>query len=200
MAAKRSGRGLTPDDLEVWNKVAKTVEKVDLPNFLIPTENASQKTSRIDRSAKQLRSFEFKPRNEPDISVQLAPHPGDVLKAAPRQMDRKNFDRLRKGKMVPDRRLDLHGMTADAAQAVLVRFLLAANAEGARLVLVITGKGRSYKDDNNDVMPNRRGIIRHSLPDWLRRPPLADKVVQAIPAHRKHGGEGAYYVYLRRKR
>lgn len=101
--------------------------------------------------------------------------------------------------MIPDRRVDLHGMTAQVAHTVLTQFIMSAHASGARLVLVITGKGRLHGDADG-VMPQRKGIIRHSVPEWLRQAPLTGKVVQVIPAHRKHGGDGAYYVYLRRKR
>jgi len=196
VASRKSRRGLTTDDLEVWRQVAKTVEKVELPQF----EELLEAKSAPQAPRKPLKPFDISPSNhEAQISVSLAPHPQDALKKAPPQMDRKNFDRLRKGKMVPDRRVDLHGMTADIAHAVLTRFILGAYGSGARLVLVITGKGRLHGPADT-VMPQRRGIIRHSVPDWLRQAPLRDKVVQVIPAHRKHGGDGAYYVYLKRRR
>jgi len=63
-------------------------------------------------------------------------------------------------------------------------------------VLVITGKGRD--DDGPGPIPRRRGVLRHQVPQWLSRPPLGPAVLQVTPAHRKHGGEGALYVYLRR--
>jgi len=196
VASNKSRRGLTPDDLEVWKQVAKTVDRVETPIFeqLIEAKPAPKKP------AKPLKQFDISPSGqEPQISVHLAPHPQGILKKAPPQMDRKNFDRLRKGKMNPDRRVDLHGMTADVAHAVLTQFILGAHSSGARLVLVITGKGRLH-GPSDTVMPQRRGTIRHSVPEWLRQAPVRDKVVQVIPAHRKHGGDGAYYVYLRRKR
>ena len=195
MASNKSRRGLTPDDLEVWRQVAKTVDRVETSLFkeLIDAKPVASPLP------KPLKRFDITPRREPQISVSLAPHPQDALKQAPPQMDRKNYDRLRKGKMSPDRRVDLHGMTADVAHAVLIQFILGAHRDGARLVLVITGKGRLHGAADT-VMPQRRGIIRYSVPDWLRQAPVRDKVVQVIPAHRKHGGDGAYYVYLRRKR
>lgn len=197
MNARKSRRGLSSDDKEVWKQVAKTIAPMRSVDFSTELESTAPKINRPVRIQEQ--PFEITPRREPNISVSLAPTPGDILKKAPPQMDRKNFDRLRKGKMVPDRRVDLHGMTADVAHAVLTQFILGAHGSGARLVLVITGKGRTHRDEGG-VMPTRRGIIRHSVPDWLRQLPLRDKVVQVIPAHRKHGGDGAYYVYLRRKR
>lgn len=196
MNSRKTRRGLSSDDIEIWRQVAKTVERADAPVF---TELLDQNIPQRPK-LNPLKPFEFTPsRREPNISVSLAPHPGEALKKAPPQMDRKNFDRLRKGKMVPDRRVDLHGMTADVAHAVLTRFVLGAHASGARLVLVITGKGRTHRDAG-DFMPKRQGVIRYSVPEWLRQNPLRDKVVQVIPAHRKHGGDGAYYVYLKRKR
>ena len=65
------------------------------------------------------------------------------------------------------------------------------------MVLVITGKGRLPADDR-DVMPQRRGVLRDHLPVWLAG--MGDAVVKVMPAHRRHGGEGAFYLYLRRKR
>ena len=197
MSARKTRRGLSSDDKEVWKQVAKTVAPMRVTDFSTELEVSEKKQQR--RTPEPIQPFQITPRREPNISIGLAPHPGEALKKAPPQMDRKNFDRLRKGKMIPDRRVDLHGMTADIAHAVLTQFVLGAHAGGARLVLVITGKGRTHRDEGG-VMPARRGIIRHSVPDWLRQSPLRDKVVQVIPAHRKHGGDGAYYVYLRRKR
>jgi DNA-nicking Smr family endonuclease len=119
-----------------------------------------------------------------------------LLTAAP-DMDRKRFTRLRKGKMTPDATLDLHGMTADRAKTVLTTFILRARADNLRLVLVITGKGRPGADM---LAPHRVGILRHAVPHWLQSGALAGSVLQVTPAHRSHGGTGAYYVYLRRMR
>lgn len=85
-------------------------------------------------------------------------------------------------------RLDLHGLDQDRARAVLHRFLLAAQAEGARAVLVITGKG--FQGD---------GVLRRRAPDWLAEPALRGVVAGVSEAHRRHGGEGALYVALKRK-
>ena len=73
---------------------------------------------------------------------------------------------------------------------------LDAQAGGLRLLLVITGKGRPTEA----AWPQRHGILRHSVPHWLAAPPLAGRILQVAPAHQRHGGAGAYYVYLRRRR
>jgi DNA-nicking Smr family endonuclease len=105
---------------------------------------------------------------------------------------------MKRGKLPPEARLDLHGKRLETAQTDLVRFILTAQARGLRLVLVITGKGRSAAADDLGPIPRPRGLLRHQVPDWLRMPPLAQAVLQIETAHVSHGGEGAYYVYLRR--
>ena len=112
-------------------------------------------------------------------------------------MDRRNYDRMRRGKLKPEARLDLHGMTAAQAHSRLNSFIDQTHSDGLRLVLVITGKGRSSGVDD---FQRRHGVLRHNLPHWLRQPHLAPKVLEITQAHIRHGGEGAFYVYLRRTR
>jgi DNA-nicking Smr family endonuclease len=118
--------------------------------------------------------------------------------SAPLSMDRKTFGRMRRGKLTPEARIDLHGMTLARAHPALTRFILSAQASGKRLVLVITGKGRV--SDEAGPIPTPRGVLRNQVPHWLATPPLAGVVQQVTQAHMKHGGGGAYYVYLRRAR
>ena len=87
-----------------------------------------------------------------------------------------------------DLRLDLHGLDQDRARLVLHSFLVRAQAEGVRAVLVITGKG--YQGD---------GILKRRTPEWLAEPPLRSVVAGVSEAHRRHGGEGALYVALKRR-
>ena len=86
-------------------------------------------------------------------------------------------------------RIDLHGMSQDQARASLNAFLLAAFERGARGVLVITGKG-ALGD----------GVLRRRTPEWLAEPPLRPLIAGISEAHRRHGGEGALYVALKRRR
>ena len=86
-------------------------------------------------------------------------------------------------------------MTLAEAHPELIRFILNAQSDGLRLVLVITGKGKGVADP----VPRPIGALRHQVPHWLRLPPLALSVQQVAEAHLKHGGSGAFYVYLRRR-
>ncbi|MDY6859138.1 MAG: Smr/MutS family protein [Pseudomonadota bacterium] len=105
---------------------------------------------------------------------------------------------MKRGKLSPEARIDLHGMTVAQAHPALTSFILRAHADGKRLVLVITGKGKRAEDDG--PIPVRRGVLKHQVPHWLTSPPLGSAVLQITPAHAKHGGTGAYYVYLKRQR
>ena len=83
--------------------------------------------------------------------------------------------------------IDLHNMTQDHARAALTRFIARARADGERAVLVVTGKGLLGD-----------GVLRRHVPEWLAAPPLREAVAGLSEAHRRHGGEGALYVALRR--
>ncbi len=89
-------------------------------------------------------------------------------------------------------------MTLEQAHGRLNRFILDAQAQGVRLVLVITGKGKPQQQDG--PIPIRRGVLKHQVPGWLQGPALRGAVMQITEAHIRHGGGGAYYVYLRRNR
>lgn len=128
----------------------------------------------------------------------LAPNINEQLNDAPVRMDRKAFGRMKKGKLVPEARIDLHGMTQAQAHPILNRFIQESYARGFRLVLVITGKGKDR--DEPGPMPVPRGVLKHQVPHWLASGPLRLMVLQVTEAHLRHGGSGAYYVYLRRHR
>ena len=188
---RRRGGKLSEDDREVWSKVAKTAIPLRDPVMFkdiiddpihVPPPRPIKPLTRIGGA-----------RPEPKVTIQQNCEPA----AAPK-MDRKNFDRLRRGKLRPEARLDLHGMIAVEAQTELTHFLLHSYGTGKRLVLVITGKGKSTPDDG--IMPVRQGVLRQSLPNWLTVPGLRPVVLDAVPAHARHGGGGAFYIYLRRKR
>lgn len=117
---------------------------------------------------------------------------------APPRMDAKAFRQMTRGRLVPEARIDLHGMTLAEAHPELIRFILSAWSDGMRLVLVITGKGKPGTDAG--PVPRRTGALRHDVPHWLRQAPLAPVVLQVAVAHARHGGSGALYVYLRRPR
>jgi DNA-nicking Smr family endonuclease len=109
-------------------------------------------------------------------------------------------ERLRRGTVTPDARIDLHGLTQQAAHRTLFAWLATAHARGHRLVLVITGRGNPKNDDNASWMMSPHGVLKQMVPRWLNEPGLAALIASSGPAHARHGGEGALYVYLRKNR
>ena len=109
-------------------------------------------------------------------------------------------ERLRKGQIEPDAKIDLHGMTEAAAHRALMRFLQGAAARGNRLILVVTGKGNPRKEEAASWMQSPHGVLKQMVPRWLNEPDAAALIASTRPAHVRHGGGGALYVYLRKPR
>lgn len=103
------------------------------------------------------------------------------------------------GKDIIEAAIDLHGLTAREAETALKIFLKKAQADGKRLALVITGKGqrRRAEDRAFELGAPEPGVLKREVPTWLTA--LPDLVQSHAPAHKKHGGDGALYVRLRRK-
>jgi len=138
-------------------------------------------------------------RAQPPVAHRPAPPLLDDLNPAA-GLDARTAARLRRGRLQPDARIDLHGMTAERAHAALNGFIAESRRQGLRRVLVITGKGGRRPAEDAPYMPERTGVLRHAVPQWLRTPPLAGLVTGVYAAHRTQGGEGALLVYLRKSR
>jgi DNA-nicking Smr family endonuclease len=195
------GRKPRSDELDLWKKVTQSTTRIvsDHANPSAPAPDISE--PQAEPTVEQEFLNALPPRlgggkswNGHDLSKPLA----DQISGAPVQMDKKRFGQMTRGKLKPEARLDLHGMTMDRAHPALVRFILGAHAADKRLVLVITGKGKDR--DEGGPIPVRTGVLRHQVPQWLTLHPLSPLILQVTQAHLKHGGEGAYYVYLKRKR
>ena len=124
------------------------------------------------------------PKAKPPSHRPLAKPPGFVDRPAGAIGGHRAAD-LRRGRIEPEARIDLHGMTHDRAYRSLVGFLQQAQRGDKRVVLVVTGKG---------------GVLRAALPLWLGQRDLEALVSGVSEAHIKHGGSGAFYVALRRMR
>jgi DNA-nicking Smr family endonuclease len=119
-------------------------------------------------------------------------------------LDGNTAERLRKGVLDPEARIDLHGMTEAVAHNALLSFLRNARRSGARLVLVITGKGARTPDPyapfDLELESRARGVLKSMVPRWLGEPEFAELIADHRSAHIRHGGSGALYVYLKKKR
>ena len=115
-------------------------------------------------------------------------------------IDRGTWEKLRQGKLSIEGRLDLHGHNQAQAHNKLVRFIERGFEQEKRCLLVITGKGSGGGREETGWFGSATGVLRREVPRWLTESPLAGKVIAFTPAQPKHGGEGALYVYLRRKK
>ena len=195
-------RTLRPDEAELWANVARSLRPMHAAHPLpkpdpepLPAAFHKPEVSPAPPEPK-LNRFRIGERRKDPESHDILPSLPERLGLAPVLMDAKNHARMIRGKLSPEARIDLHGMTVAEAHPELIRFVLNSWSRGLRLVLVITGKGKQGPDYG--PIPIRYGVLKHQVPHWLRLPPLGPCVLQVTEAHLKHGGAGAYYVYLRR--
>lgn len=183
MSARR-GRDLTEEDRILWDMVAQSVTRTvttrplrePKPQAEVPQEKAGAETSKPN-ARKSLPAYQ--------APAQPAPPP------ARGHMDTQTLEKIAKGRLPLEARVDLHGMRQDEAYSLLLSFLARAHARGVRYVLVITGKGSSSGGD---------GVLRRSVPGWLSTAPFRQYVSAHEGAARGHGGSGALYVRLKRVR
>jgi DNA-nicking Smr family endonuclease len=193
-------RDLKPDEARLWNKVARTTrayralsEDINQPSEPAPVAETPIKTT-LHKSAPPMPHLALK-----RAQAKLAP-PG--APAAPKKpldhaiADASGHRKIRRGKLDIDGSIDLHGFRQAQAQVELTGFLVRMRMDGARCVLVVTGKGRVAQEGDDYLMP-QPGVIRRRLPDWLAGPEIRQHVSGFASAHPKHGGSGAYYVLLK---
>lgn len=194
----RRRKGLSPEDQDLWQRVARTAMPLRRPPAPHAVEHNAKPAPQPADALRASDLFPAPPARKAETRIILQPTIEETVAAHPLRMDHGTFRKLKRGKTQPEARIDLHGMTLAEAHPALIGFILRAQASGFRLVLVITGKGKARTDDG--PIPQRIGALRHQVPHWLHAPPLGAAVQQIAAAHPRHGGAGAYYVYLRRLR
>jgi len=179
-------RGLTYEDRVLWTTVAKSIKPLAASSRNAPEEAADLEAELSKPALKPPPKFS-KPAS---VAKSVAPPPSKPSAPQPTGLGRRMKQRVARGKEKIDARLDLHGYTQDEAHSALLRFLRSANDRDARLVLVITGKGRG----------GEIGVLRRQVPQWLGLPEFRALVVGFEDAAINHGGEGALYVRVKRAR
>jgi DNA-nicking Smr family endonuclease len=169
----------------------------------IATDAERKLFEEVLRGAKTLERRPSKSKPKPPPAVKSPSSGTGAMGRGPSGIDGRTAERLRKGTIEPDARVDLHGLTEEAAHRALTVFLRAALSRGARLTLVITGKGRKpfapAEPFDLELDRRTRGVLKAMVPRWLQEPELVRFVADVRSAHRRHGGAGALYVYLRKE-
>ena len=206
MTGKRDRRGkrtLTAAEKELWRAAVGDIERLDETAREAASETAKTpvEPDRPGGPARARGSGRAVARAGGEAAPAGASETPPPARGAVPGLDRRSAERLRRGRLPIDARLDLHGMTQARAHAALGRFLARAQADGARCVLVITGKGSRRLERDEGFMPDRSlGVLREMVPRWLSEPGNRARVVAVQPARPQHGGAGALYVLLRRTR
>jgi DNA-nicking Smr family endonuclease len=197
----RKARLLRQDELAVWQQITETVSPLH-----------PQKPSRLEdhlaASASGNDPATMLPASTDSRTAAMAIQ---AVKAVPRRppsiagLNRRETQKFSRGNVEIDGRIDLHGMSVARARPALLHFIEASRDLGRRTVLVITGKGASpftrhtlHSADYYHA-PERQGILRAELSQWLHEREFARHVIGFQPAHPRHGGGGAFYLRLRRK-
>ena len=187
--ASMKRRKLSSEELKLWEKVAESTLPLNEKNSST-TESFSN--NEVPKGA-SLKGMKFQLKDGKTRRKEVFSNTSQKVK-----MDMGTFSKLKKGKLEPEASLDLHGMNLEQAYQALSNFIISAHNTQKRLVLVITGKGKN--SDPGYVIPQRNGVLRSQVPMWLKEAKLSNLILQVEQSHRRHGGLGALYIYLRRIR
>lgn len=176
------------DDAQLWRAVTGGVEPLKSNRKRAPA--APPPATAVAKPIAKIAQT----RPAPVKTTPLPPRPPTLPpleKGGGAGIDKRTAERLKRGKLSVEARLDLHGLTQAEAHRRLDHFLAEAYDMGLRTAIIITGKGRISQDG---------GILRQMVPRWLNQPPNRDRVVAFSEAQPKHGGTGALYVRVKKKR
>ena len=192
-------RRLNDKDAADWARVADSVTPLD-PRAKTLTRSKPQQRAKADKHAAETPK-PVVPGSPARPDMVASPRP-PIIAAPPASLPKLDQTAARRLKRAgaPDARIDLHGMKQAEAHHRLLRFLRAAQGSGHKVVLVITGKGRSGDGDAAWWSEGERGVLRRAVPGWLATPPFRAIVAGVQSATREHGGSGAFFVQLRNRR
>ncbi len=201
------------DELGQGNKIADPLGRQSMRSRRLPLSTPSD-ANEVERQS-QTSQAQNGYNNTGRGAVTRSQNGGAAV--GPANFDRRSTRRIARGKIEIDARIDLHGLYQREAHGALRRFLFNAHAKGHRIVLVITGKGAmvrarqhlssEYDVDHNDHafeqdfgFIEEPGVLRRNVPLWLNEEDLCAIVAAYTPAHARHGGNGALYIHLRKRK
>ncbi len=193
------------DDDRLWQAVTKSVTPLKSKGRVTsrPSTTATKADTAPPPASQNPPAQRNRPGTKPTSIAAGTRHKTPKTDPVPKPMDRRQVRRVVTGKQAIDATLDLHGMTQAEAYSALRAFVLASAGQRLRLLLVVTGKGGvADATDEGAIVSERRktGVLRRAVPHWLDTDPeLEPLVIGHMPAHVRHGGQGALYVRLRAK-
>ncbi len=195
MSAPPSGKSprrklLTSEDEEIWRAVTRTLKPLTKPRVRVaaPAPIVEKPSSAPARARPKAAAPTFTP----------AP-PAKPTRPNMQPIEDKLRRKLARGSLRADMKIDLHGMRQHEAHEALLSFLWRARAQGAKVVIVVTGKGRGSRSEDGHVH-QAGGVLQRMVRHWLAAPDLRDHVIGFDEADAAHGGSGALYVRVRRDR
>jgi DNA-nicking Smr family endonuclease len=192
--------GLTPQDAELWSRTAQSLDPLRRAKPRVTADKAEPSPASHDQPAAPQRTPVLRSKVPPEAPARASRPTNAPPPLA--DFDQRKLRKIASGRAEIEARIDLHGLRQSEAHHRLRSFVLDAYARGLRSVLVITGKGGGGTSANEmlDGRHSERGVIRRNVPVWLEEPELRAVVVSFARAHVRHGGDGALYVHLRRRR
>ncbi|MGB3739743.1 MAG: Smr/MutS family protein [Pontixanthobacter sp.] len=190
-------RGLSAEEAAAWARLAASVDPME-GRIVPPPAPARDRVARTPSVPKSpIRPAPIMPVHSPSAPPTTTPPPRTARRVGGSTLDRTWDRKLKAGSIPPDFTLDLHDHFVDAAYERLDRGMRQALAMNARLMVIVTGRPRPVEAADRGV---KRGVIRAKILDWLAAGDHADAIAAIRKAHRRHGGEGALYIVLRRNR
>ena len=185
-------RRLSADEAAIWRKVAQTVTPLERRRAAVVSVPVAPAEAQPVEAAEKPKGGRVPP---PLIPPTRPAAPRSVAEKA--GLDASWERKIVRGGLEPDFSLDLHGSTLDQAYGRLMHGLMQARTMGARVVLIVTGKPRQTEAADRG---SARGAIRAKIVDWLGASEHSGSIAAVRGAHRRHGGQGALYVVLKRRR
>jgi len=184
---------LSEEDLENWNRLKETLDFKFYKKLYQITD--LEKIKLLHKDHNDVKSYKLKKNNTVKNSLvnrrYLNNHQLQDIR-----IDKKKLSLLKRGKIKPEKILDLHGLTSVQAKTKAIEFTKINFNLGLRLLLIITGKGKiKINDLNREEL--KTGVLRKSLKSWLYESDLRPYILGIISSHISHGGDGAFYVYLK---
>ncbi|WP_168190192.1 Smr/MutS family protein [Luteithermobacter gelatinilyticus] len=207
-------RRLTEAEKRLWRLATRDVKRLSDCRKEDPLEKDPLKkdsggsdpdAASVPRPRRPKQIPQIRPRSQAAGSPRFGSYPVDAVPSLPdhTRPDHNWQQKLRRGKVAIEGKIDLHGMTQERAFQALRTYIERAQAQGKRVILVVTGKGGPKQDLEGYALRDfdrRRGILREQVPKWLASGELRQRIISWYTAGRQHGGEGALYVVLKRRR